>query len=84
MNALREFDIVRVLGFQPGAYLDLPEFRAPRIGETGTVLDIRRNGTGGLVYIAEMVDDDGYNVWLCNFLEGELEWISSPRDGAVE
>ncbi|HEU4884102.1 MAG TPA: hypothetical protein VFT45_17705 [Longimicrobium sp.] len=84
MKALREFDIVRVLGFRPGAYLDLPDLRPPRIGETGTILDIRENGTGGRVYTAEMVDDDGCNVWLCDFLEGELEWISSPGDGAVE
>jgi hypothetical protein len=84
MKAIREFDIVRVLGFGPGRYLDLPDLRAPRIGERGTVLDIRRTGTGALVYTAEMVDDDGHNVWLCDFLEGELEWICSTADGAAQ
>jgi hypothetical protein len=78
MKRLREFDTVRVLGSGPEGHLTQPGLRAPRAGETGSVIEIREHGTDGMLYTVESVAPDGYTIWIADFREGELEWISSP------
>jgi hypothetical protein len=82
MKPLREFDTVRVLRSVPERHLRPPGLREPRAGDVGTVIDIRENGTDGVVYLVEKVAPDGYTVWLGDFHRTELEWISTP-DGST-
>ena len=46
--------------------------RAPRVGDTGTVVDVLPNEAG---FQVESVDDQGATVWLATFVTTELELV---------
>jgi hypothetical protein len=73
----RELDVVRVVRVdseqaQPDGFSD--EWRAPRLGDTGTVVH-RHAHVAGLppAYMVESVRDDGETIWLTTFCEDQFE-----------
>jgi hypothetical protein len=76
MAALKELDSVRVVRLlQAERPYDGTEsvMRPPRVGDTGAIVHVYAGDGGAAGYIVESVDEDGYTVWLADFLPEEVE-----------
>ncbi len=78
---LREYDVVRVveLHVPDRAFLGTqPIRRPPRVGDVAVIVHEHEpdDPTGDVA--VEMLDDDGYTVWLADFEKRELEFVKRP------
>jgi len=81
MNALKDFDTVRVVRL-----LDSERkydgsqgvMRPPRIGDTGAIVHIYSVDDKATGYIVEKVAPNGYTTWLADFLPDEIELVENP------
>ena len=81
---LREYDVVRVERLlETDRFYDGTEgvMRPPAVGDVGTICHEKdRSDPNGSV-VVEMVDEDGYAIWLANFAREELELVERPPLG---
>lgn len=81
MAVLREFDIVRVVrlieAHRPYDGTDGVR-RPPMIGDLATVCHDYNPGDPSAPVAAEMVDGDGYTIWLADFRREEIE-LAEPN-----
>ena len=82
MSSIREYDTVRVVrlieadrAFEGTAGVDRP----PRIGDIATVCHGTEPGDPGSSVFVEMVDGEGFTIWLAEFDRSELELVDRPR-----
>jgi len=73
MNALKEFDTVKVVRL-----LDSDVMRPPRIGDTGVIVHIDSVDDKATGYMVEKVAPNGYTIWLADFLPDEIELAENP------
>jgi hypothetical protein len=81
MERFEELDVVRVRQLlQPERHFDGTEGckRPPRVGDRGTIVFVQAERGGPACYTVEMVDADGYTVWLADFEADELEAAPAP------
>jgi hypothetical protein len=81
MGRFKELDVVRVRRLlAPKLELgpDRDGYRAPQVGDEGTVVWVEGHPAGGARYTVESVDPDGYTVWLADFEPDELEAVPTP------
>lgn len=72
---LKEYDPVKLVALlKPARHFDGTEgvARAPRIGDTGTIVAISAQGDAE-TYVVESVDSDGHTLWLADFQREELD-----------
>jgi hypothetical protein len=75
---LSEHDIVRVVRLRTsGRRFSGTEGvrRAPRVGDEGTIVNVRAPGA----FVVECVAPDGDTVWLADFRRDELELVAMDR-----
>lgn len=81
MGALREYDVVRVVKLlTTNREFDGTEGvkRAPRVGDTATIVHLYGPDSSTAAVVAENVDGNGNTIWLADFQQGELELVSRP------
>ena len=81
MEQFDELDVVRVRQLlQPERHFDGTDGckRPPRVGDRGTVVLVQAERGGPRCCTVEMVDAEGYTVWLADFEAEELEAVSAP------
>jgi hypothetical protein len=77
MPGLKQYDVVRVLSVLRVQVEDAPRIgtRSPRIGDTGTIVEILRAADSSDSYMVEAVEKDGTTLWLTDFPAEALEVI---------
>ena len=81
MIRLREFDVVRLVKLVPA---DRPfdgaerVRRPPQIGDVATICHEYDPQNSTAVVAVEMIDKDGFTVWVADFERTELELVSRP------
>ena len=81
MNALKEFDTVKVVRLLDSERkYDGSEnvMRPPRIGDTGAIVPIYSVDDKATGYMVENVAPNGYTIWLADFLPDEIELAENP------
>ena len=81
MANLREHDVVRVTRLvRPDRPYDGTERvrRAPEVGDIATICHEYDPEDPTALVAVEMVDDDGFTVWLADFERTELELVRRP------
>ena len=81
MNALKEFDTVKVVRLLDSERkYDGSEnvMRPPRIGDTGAIVHIYSVDDKATGYMVENVAPNGYTIWLADFLPDEIELAENP------
>ena len=81
MNALKEFDTVKVVRLLDAERkYDGSEnvMRPPCIGDTGVIVHIDSVDDKATGYIVEKVAPNGYTIWLADFLPDEIELADNP------
>ena len=81
MNALKDFDTVRVvrLLYSERKYDGSQGvMRPPRIGDTGAIVHIYSVDDKATVYMVENVAPNGYTIWLADFLPDEIDLAENP------
>ena len=79
---LRELDPVRVVSLRdpPTQHLAVAGAqRPPRLGDTGTVVQLLRPGDPSTTYLVEAVTGEGETIWLGEFTREELELLSGSE-----
>ena len=79
MATLREYDVVRVVQLlTTSRELDSTEGikRAPRIGDTATIVHQYESENPVAAVVAENVDGNGNTIWVADFQPDELELVS--------
>jgi hypothetical protein len=78
VKQLKPYSIVRVIKLIRG----IEEYngwkvnrRNPKVGETGTIVEILHAKNLADCYVVENVNSDGATIWLADFFEEELEPI---------
>ena len=85
MQSIIEFDTVRVIALRSPAEQHLASSHAkrlPRVGDTGTVVHLLRDGDSdsrATRFIVESCENDGTWVWLAEFDRSEIELVSRPH-----
>jgi hypothetical protein len=80
---LREYDIVRVVRLlSPTRYFSGTEAvsRPPQIGDQAVICHEYEPNNPAAAVAVEMIDRNGYTIWLADFAREELELISRPRN----
>ena len=81
MAHLREYDVVRVIKLaQAVRPFDGTERvrRPPKVGDVATICDEYNPEDPAAMVVVEMVDDDGFTVWVADFERTELDLVSRP------
>lgn len=81
MSSLREYDVVRVVQLlSTNREFDGTEGvkRAPRIGDTATIVHQYEPENPTAAVVAESVDGNGNTIWVADFQPDELERVSRP------
>lgn len=81
MNALKDFDTVRVVQLLDSERkYDASQgvMRPPRIGDTGAIVHIYSADDKATGYMVENVAPNGYTIWLADFLPDEIELAENP------
>jgi hypothetical protein len=77
---LKEYDAIKICSLrEPNRSYDGTEgiMREPRVGDTGTVVDVLGEHSKGMMYVVECVNPEGNTVWLADFWESELDKIGA-------
>jgi hypothetical protein len=82
MKPLREYDTVRIVRL-----LNADRFfggtasvrRPPRVGDVGIICHEYQPDDPDAVVAVEMVDPEGFTIWLADFARDELELVSRPE-----
>jgi hypothetical protein len=83
MRPIREYDVVRIARLSDPARSftgTSSVSRAPAVGDVATVCHEYQSGDQTARVAVEMVDGDGYTIWLADFERNELELVN---DAAV-
>jgi len=77
MNAIHEYDVVRVTSLD-GMRCDAEDVleRAPRLGDTATVVMLLTTPDGADGYLLECVAAGGYTRWLAIFPRESIELVA--------
>lgn len=81
MAVLREYDVVRVVQLlTTNREFDGTEGvkRAPRVGDTATIVHQYEPDNPAAPVVAESVDGNGNTIWVADFQPDELERVSRP------
>ena len=81
MVHLREYDVVRVIKLvHPVRPFDGTECvrRPPKVGDVATICQEYNPEDPTAKVVVEMVDDDGFTVWVADFERTELDFVSRP------
>jgi hypothetical protein len=78
MNAIREYDVVRVASLD-GMHCDPEDVleRAPRVGDTATVVMLLTSPEYMDGYLLECIAAGGYTRWLAIFPRESLELVAA-------
>jgi hypothetical protein len=75
---LKEFDCVKIISLlDPDRQYDGTEGvkRTPQIGDEGTIVHVYTTDGKAAGYVVENVNQEGYTIWLADFLPEEINLI---------
>jgi hypothetical protein len=77
---MKEFDTVEIVRLnRPDRPYDgtAPVMRAPRVGDTGSIVNIYTSEGEVTGYMVEEVDMDGNTIWLADFMPDEIRLVQT-------
>ena len=83
---MKPYDVVQIakLGSQARSDAWKINERAPRVGDSGTIVEVNQMEGQPDSYIVECVDEDGHTVWLAEFSSDELRLQTGGDQGSPD